>query len=375
MYLYRLFYLFAAASVLVACSSGSSDKSEDFCPDPAYRDSLLLSNNTISYAQNSGSFDMGYYSFVADDAEKAEESKKALSVFKQSVKEMSDSERSYMRACYEDLADLATMAQYAYKDSDVDLPYGWVDMNIKHPALGLKCSLLAKGNRYVLAFAGTDFPADWKNPKQIMDFLVDAYEDVDGAINNDASQIRQASALISEMVQSNNISLENLEFTGHSLGGRIAAEMAVEYGCPAVLFNAAGVSPDVYEAYLELRKKPVSERSGYIINVTSANDQLTCLQKYMSGSSDPYLNSIAGLLTDENDVKDKILSIGKSVLGKVVDKVSDSSASINAVMGKVDEYYNRDYKALGARLIVSEDMEGHGIKPLVEALRHRAESI
>ena len=33
-------------------------------------------------------------------------------------------------------------------------------------SIGLKCSLLSKDGRYVLAFAGTDVPADWKDFNQ-----------------------------------------------------------------------------------------------------------------------------------------------------------------------------------------------------------------
>ena len=205
-----------------------------------------------------------------------------------------------------------------------------------------------------------------------MGFLADAYEDVDGALNEDATQVGKAAKMVEGLVENCGIPLDKLEFTGHSLGGRLASEMAVKFDCPAVVFNAAGVSPAVYESYMLQRKSPANPRAGYIIDITSANDPLTCAQKYMSGSSDPYLSSLAGMVTEDKDLASSLLSLGKKALGKAVDYVSEKSGVLESLMSTAEEYYNRDYKALGARLMVAENMGGHGIRPLVEALRQRS---
>ena len=382
-------FISLSVSLAAACSSGSGSVQEDFCPDPAYRDSLLVANHTMSYGVAKGEepFDEAYYAFVAGEKEMQKASGLAMEAFRKSVSAMSEEERKYMKDCYGDFADLATMAEYAYKDSDVALPQGWTDMDVQNPKVketietycaagllsaGLKCSLLSKGDRYVLAFAGTDFPADWKNPTQIMGFLADAYEDVDGALNEDATQVGKAAKMVEGLVENCGIPLDKLEFTGHSLGGRLASEMAVKFDCPAVVFNAAGVSPAVYESYMLQRKSPANPRAGYIIDITSANDPLTCAQKYMSGSSDPYLSSLAGMVTEDKDLASSLLSLGKKALGKAVDYVSEKSGVLESLMSTAEEYYNRDYKALGARLMVAENMGGHGIRPLVEALRQRS---
>lgn len=385
----RFTLICASAFALASCSSGSEAEQEVFCPDPAYRDSVLVSNHTISYGQSKDEepFDDAYYAFVADEAQMQKTSEESLAAFRKKVAQMPQQERSYMQKCYTDFADLATMAEYAYKDSDVKLPQGWTDLGQTRADVaevidrycasgllssGLKCSLISRGDRYVLAFAGTDFPADWKDPVQIMGFVADAYEDVDGALNEETTQVGRASRMVAELIGKCGIPQDKLEFAGHSLGGRLSSEMAVKYGCPAVIFNAAGVSPEVYSAYIAQRKNPSSSRAGYIIDITSANDPLTCAQKYMSGSSDPYLSSVAGMLTDDKNIASSLLSLGKQALGMAAEYASQKSSVLGSLLGSAEEYYNRDYKALGARLIVKENMGGHGITPLVEALRSRA---
>ena len=382
--------IFICAAIAFAAACSSEKEQEFFNPDPAYRESVLLANGTISYGQAKGeeAFDDAYYAFVANENQMRQTSEDALEAFREKVLQMPQQEREYVQKCYNDFAELATMAEYAYKDSDVQLPQGWVDQETLRPEIaeairkasasglfssGLKCSLLARGDRYVLAFAGTDFPADWKSPTQIMGFIADAYEDVDGALNEDATQVGKAASLVADLIGKYGIPQDKLEFIGHSLGGRLSSEMAVRFGCPAVIFNAAGVSPQVYEEYIKLRKTPSSPRAGYIIDITSANDPLTCAQKYMSGSSDPYLSSVASMLTDDKDLASGLLSLGKAALSAVTEYASQQSDILGSLLGKAEEYYNRDYKALGARLLVKENMGGHAIKPLVEALRNRAE--
>ena len=72
--------------------------------------------------------------------------------------------------------------------------------------------------------------------------------------------------------------------------------------------------------------------------------------------------------------------MGKGLLGAIVDNLAETSEVMaavkgitGAVSGIVDEYYDRDYRALGAMMPIREDMGGHGIKDLAKALRVRAE--
>lgn len=347
----RLLSIIALAILLTACSGGAG-KSGTTEVDLHQREMILLSEGLIYYGDNPG-------------AEVTEE-------FGRKVQELSEENRALLEDVFNDYADLADLANYAYKDSDVALPKGWVDLGAEDPKLGrlisgyfvsgLKCSLMAKGDRKALVFAGTDFPADWKNLKGVMDFIMDAYEDVDGALNPSAAQVVAAGNLVDELLAAGYVKTENLEFAGHSLGGRLASEMAVRYSCPAVIFNAAGVSPEVYKVYDAARKAADEHWRGYIVAVASSNDPLTFAQKYMSGSSDPFVSTVANALSVDKKAVESVISLVSGSLDNVMAKYADV----------VDKYYERDYRALGAVMPIQECVGGHGIKELAASLRARA---
>ena len=382
----RLSFIACIAMMVAGCSGGSDSKSSTEQIDLKQRNEVLLSTGMIYYGHDpEEAFDDMYYAFVADDREMTKASEKALENFKAKMAALSDEDRVFLKGVFSDYADLADMANYAYKDSDVKLPKGWTDLGAKDAKLtaiidkysvsgmlpsGLKCSLLAKGDRQALVFAGTDFPANWKSLKQVMDFIVDAYEDVDGAMNDEATQSMLACRLVDELIDNGYVKVDNLEFAGHSLGGRLASEMAVQYGCPAVLFNAAGVSPEIYDNYEKARKAAGNDWRCYIVDVIAANDPLTCGLKYMSGESDPFVSTAANALSMDKGALDGILSLAGAVVGNLA---GDSMKGLtDAFGGLVDEYYDRDYRALGAKMPIREDMAGHGVTELAAALRNRA---
>ena len=369
----RLSLIICIAMAVAGCSGASDSKPSAEQVDLKQRNDVLLSTGMIYYGHDldeEAFYDM-YYAFVADEKAKAEASEKALENFKAKVAALSDEDRAFLKGVFSDYADLADLSNYAYKDSDVKLPEGWVDLGaIGTLPSGLKCSLLAKGDRQALVFAGTDFPADWKSPKQVMDFIADAYEDVDGAMNDDATQFVLACKLVDELIEKEYVTVDRLEFAGHSLGGRLASEMAVQYGRPAVIFNAAGVSPAMYEKYE--KAKPSADEGGecYIVDVIAANDPLTCCQKYMSGESDPFVSTAANALSVDKGTLDDILSFAGAVVGNLAgESVKGLTASF---VGALNKYYERDYRALGAKMPIREDLAGHGIKELAAALRARA---
>lgn len=356
---------------LAVVIAGCSDKGK--YSDLAYRDKVMSNTGMIYYGddpQDEG-FDDMYYAFAAGADEMEAASEAALEDFKASIRNMTSADRKYMRYVFNDMADLADLANYAYKDGPASIPEGWVDRGAQTPKImeifnkpsksrlvpmGLKCSLMSKGDRQVLVFAGTDFPSSWKDFDQVMHFLSDAYEDIYGALNKNASQAVLASKVVDELLAEGYVTKENLEFAGHSLGGRLASEMSVRYGCPAVIFNAAGVSPDTYQEYKESVDSASEGWRGYIINIVSANDPLTCAQKYLSGTTDPVKTKVAEILSTDNATVDQYVSLGLDIIGAVVDNV-----------------YERDYRAIGAVLPVRENLDGHGILPLAESLRARAE--
>lgn len=392
----RSFFVAGIAMLLIGCS-GSSDNGTvsvpEFYTDLNYRDSALLADGMIYYGNDPAgeAFDDMYYAFVSSENENEEASLKALQDFKNQLAELSKDQRKFLKYVFNDYADLADLANYAYKDSEVQIPEGWSDLGAADPKLasiiekysvsgflptGLKCSLMAKGDRRVLVFAGTDFPASWTNPEQVMDFIADAYEDVDGALNSDASQVALAKDLVDELLAQGYVTKANLEFAGHSLGGRLSSVMAAQYGCPAVIFNAAGVSPEVYEKYEAARNDAGEAWRGYVVDVIAANDPLTCAQKYMSGTSDPFVSTAAKALDMDSKTLDNLLSLGLGMVDAVAQNISGGAElmeSIKGFTGVVDEYYERDYRALGAKMPVREDLAGHGIKELALALRVRAE--
>ena len=365
--------------------------------DPRFRDEALLKSGMIYYGEDpdEDGFNDMYFAFAAEENEMAEASTTALGEFKSKVGKLSSGARKDLGYIFNDLADLAELANYSYKDAEVELPDGWEDLGVQNPEImniftkpttsgllpmGLKCSLMAKDERRVLVFAGTDFPASWGSMDQVLHFIADAYEDVYGALNKDASQVVMASKIVDELIAAGYVTKENLEFAGHSLGGRLASEMSVRYGCPAVVFNAAGVSPEVYQNYEMIKNAAGKDWRGYIVNVVSANDPLTCAQEYMSGQTDPIMTKVSQVLSADKTTVDAIVSIGLDVLGLVVDKVMGDTEVVATVKDLADEYapvvdqlYERDYRAIGAMMPIRENMAGHGIKELALALRARAE--
>lgn len=383
--------LTACAALMVAACTQTDDPA-----DPRLRDEALLEAGLSFYGDDpeDDSFNDMYYAFAADEEEILAASDEAAKVFASMMKRLPEESRNYLEAVFNDLADLAVLAEYSYKDSDVDLPAGWTDLGEEDHLLshilkntstssfissGLKCSLIAKGDRRVLVFAGTDFPSDWSSFDQIRDFVLDAYEDVYGALNTDASQIERAEKLVETLIKEGYVTLGNLEFAGHSLGGRIASEMAVTYQRPAVVFNAAGVSPDVYQIYEDARNSAGDMWEGYILDVVSANDPLTCAQKYMSGNTDPFTTKVSKVLSSEKSSVEEIVSLGLDFLGAIVDDVTGDTWVTDAVKSVADEcgdvvdrLYERDYRAIGAVLPLRENLAGHGIGSMVETLRERA---
>ena len=389
----RKLALIVCTAILAACAGNDVMSGVDLCN----RENQLLETGMIYYGEDPDEepFADMYYAFMADEYEKEQASAKALRDFQMQVAGMTAKERKFLGAVFSDFADLADMSSYVYKDGPAEIPHGWTDLGMQDPKIariinkyavsggmptGLKCSLMGKGGRRLLVFAGTDFPSDWDDMDQVTDFLIDAYEDISGALFKDASQVVLAGKLVDELIAGGYVNSSNLEFAGHSLGGRLASEMSVKYGCPAVLFNAAGVSPEIYTQY-EITRQEASRRwRGYVVDVVAANDPLTCAQRYMSGITDPFVSSAAKAMSVDKTSMESLFSLGRGLLGAVVDNLAETSEVMAAVKGVtqavgvvVDELYCRDYRALGAMMPIREDMGGHGIEELAAALRVRAQ--
>ncbi len=139
-------------------------------------------------------------------------------------------------------ADYARLAQAAYETGD-PIPDGWRKVDAEElKKLGIDPSELDTENgmqatiyqnadgKYVLAFRGTE-PS--RQP------ALDIANDIEGGVST-SPQVLEAINLSTKLAKA--VGRENVDFTGHSLGGELASAGALATGGKAVTFNAAGLS-------------------------------------------------------------------------------------------------------------------------------------
>ena len=139
-------------------------------------------------------------------------------------------------------ADYARLAQAAYETGD-PIPDGWrkvdaeelkklgidpSELNTEH---GMQASVYQNADgKYVLAFRGTE--PDRELGK-------DVGNDIAGGVFT-SFQVNEAINVSTKLAKA--VGRENVDFTGHSLGGELASAAALATGGTAVTFNAAGLS-------------------------------------------------------------------------------------------------------------------------------------
>lgn len=139
-------------------------------------------------------------------------------------------------------ADYARLAQAAYENGD-PIPDGWrkisddelAELGIDPSELDTKYGMQATvyqnaDGKYVLAFRGTELD---REPGK------DLGNDIAGGAFT-SFQVNEAINVSTKLAKA--VGPENLDFTGHSLGGELASVAAIATGGQAVTFNAAGVS-------------------------------------------------------------------------------------------------------------------------------------
>ena len=144
-------------------------------------------------------------------------------------------------------ADYARLAQAAYETGD-PIPDGWRKVDAEElKRLGIDPSELDTGNgmqaslyqnadgKYVLAFRGTE-----KDRQPFLDVGNDILGGTNFNLGMTSPQVLNAIALSTKVAKA--VGPENVDFTGHSLGGELASVAAIATGGQAVTFNAAGVS-------------------------------------------------------------------------------------------------------------------------------------
>jgi len=139
-------------------------------------------------------------------------------------------------------ADYARLAQAAYEEGD-PIPDGWrkvdaeelkklgIDPSELDTANGMQATIYQNADgKYVLAFRGTE-----PNRQAALDIA----NDVAGGVAT-SPQVLDAINVSTKLAKA--VGRENVDFTGHSLGGELASAGALATGGKAVTFNAAGLS-------------------------------------------------------------------------------------------------------------------------------------
>ena len=139
-------------------------------------------------------------------------------------------------------ADYARLSRAAYETGD-PIPDGWrkvdaeelkklgIDPSELNTANGMQATIYQNADgKYVLAFRGTELDRE---------FSKDGWADLQGATGA-SDQVHEAIDLSIKLARA--VGRENVDFTGHSLGGELASAAALATGGNAVTFNAAGLS-------------------------------------------------------------------------------------------------------------------------------------
>jgi Ca2+-binding RTX toxin-like protein len=140
--------------------------------------------------------------------------------------------------------DNALMAGRAYFDTRASInrfpvPQGWVEFNHRALDSGFEATSFTDGSRIVISYAGTDFTdiSDWTQAN------------IPLAFGFGSDQLRQAALYYLEVKTANPTA--TISFTGHSLGGDLAALMAVLFDEQAITFDQA---PFANSATLSIRE-------------------------------------------------------------------------------------------------------------------------
>ena len=141
-------------------------------------------------------------------------------------------------------ADYARLAQAAYETGD-PIPDGWrkvdaeelkklgIDPSELDTESGMQASVYQNADgKYVLAFRGTELGLTVEGAKDVGNDILG------GTVTS--FQVNDAISLSTKLAKA--MGRENVDFTGHSLGGELASAAALATGGAAVTFNAAGLS-------------------------------------------------------------------------------------------------------------------------------------
>jgi len=188
------------------------------------------------------------------------------------------------------IAEMAGLSEYSYKEKEglpsdsrwkpaKDSIFANIIAKKNNNNSGFHCELLynEQTKQYVLSFRGTEVNSGMKEA------IKDVGSDAVGSITNLDFQTQAANGVVKELLDQG-IDPKNIQLTGHSLGGRLAAEAAIKYNLTAYTFNAADISH-------QTKTKAGINNKANIINIVSANDNVVTQNGIGLGSSKGGVNA------------------------------------------------------------------------------------
>jgi hypothetical protein len=254
---------------------------------------------------------------------------------------------------YQKLAEMAQIAECAYHKNE--FPEGWNEIKDKNLTqlinnintigytTGFECVVLQKDDNYVISFRGTDGLDNIFSIDGYTEANLDIIYGWSGYLSSDAAQTNMTINITKEIVaelKRQGIDSDKITTTGHSLGGHLAAEAALNCGLTAYTFNSMDISmtSKIKIAEKSEIEKGITIDASKIHNYVSPNDIL-------NGTPVGFTN------------------VGENAKGGV----SNSTISYPNDKGKIVdakiEYGNTE--------VIKEDYEGHSIKPLWQFLKQR----
>lgn len=292
-----------------------------------------------------------------------------MEAFRKRLDKLSDTDLESWIANYEEYSTMSALAGNCYLSPKNSCPDGWQkveekslrkiidDMNDNN--CGYHCDFyINEEGKYVLAFAGTDDKLDSLNwiPGAISkssgtdsdELLTEIMEKIMNGQTGQTLKALETAKNIMEKLGPD--AKDKLVLVGHSLGGRLASEAAIEYGLPAFTFNTAGIS---LETRNEIKRGDFdkADNAGKIINITTPNDELTNIQ-----------NIPLGKVYECLKVLKYSLPIG--AWGKVI-----------GALENLFVYNSTDIGMIGAHIELSESYSGHSIVGLNKSIEYRLEYI
>lgn len=303
-----------------------------------------------------------------------------MEAFRKRLDKLSDTDLESWIANYEEYSTMSALAGNCYLSPKNSCPDGW--QNVEEKSLrkiiddmnnnncGYHCDFyINEEGKYVLAFAGTDDNLDSLNwipgaiskssgtdsdelLTEIMEKIMNeqtlkALETAKNIMYGQTSKALETVKNIMEKLGPD--AKDKLVLVGHSLGGRLASEAAIEYGLPAFTFNTAGIS---LETRNEIKRGDFdkADNAGKIINITTPNDELTNIQNIPLGKVYECLKVQYSL------------PIG--AWGKVI-----------GALENLFVYNSTDIGMIGAHIELSESYSGHSIVGLNKSIEYRLEYI